>query len=144
MIPFHLLCTDESDSRCAGQIQKKGNGFAGADHRPLLSAHPSWLLFFTSFAFHSCLCHCWWNETVPAAHSGWICAQFISSKMAHPYRPGHSQECGGDGSLKTELDGALSAPLCEEEQNDLLMFSSLTELHKRPASCSETDTVQLD
>lgn len=34
---------------------------------------------------------------------------FISSRMAHPYRPAHSQEC--DGSLKTELDGALFAPV---------------------------------
>lgn len=50
---------------------------------------------------------------------------FISSRMAHPYRPAHSQEC--DGSLKTELDGALFAPLCEEEQSELLC-SSLTEL----------------
>lgn len=42
--PFHLLCTDESGSRCAGQTPDKGNGLAGADHRPLRSAHPSWLL----------------------------------------------------------------------------------------------------
>lgn len=46
MNPFHLLCTDESSSRCAGQTPDKGKGLAGADHRPLRSAHPSWLLFF--------------------------------------------------------------------------------------------------
>lgn len=36
---------------------------------------PPGCFFFFFFSFRSCLCHCWWNETVPAAHSGWIWAR---------------------------------------------------------------------
>lgn len=70
---------------------------------------------------------------------------FISSRMAHPYRPAHSQEC--DGSLKTELDGALFAPVWGRTKWASVLVSDRTvrsRIHKGPASCSETDTVQLD
>lgn len=79
------------------------------------------------FAFRSCLCHCWWNETVPAAHSGWIWAR------VHLLQDGTSILTSTFSGVwwvikNRELDGALFAPLCEEEQNELLMCSSLTEL----------------
>lgn len=102
--------------------------------------------FFFFFSFRSCLCHCWWNETVPAAHSGWTWARL------HLLQDGTSISTSTFSGVWWVIKNRTGRSLiCCSVWGRTKWASVLvsdrtvrSRIHKGPASCSETDTVQLD